>query len=229
MCVCVCSCQKRCGGSGLIGVNSPSVCVSQQTGSLAETCPATGEAGGESPSSTFSHTPLISTADIHTVHTVGHTAAVWNDLWSVTQRMKGDTHWIHVHRAVIVGFWLCLKCFSPPSKSTNLLFVFWLILLSEQCCPLLVAEELPVLPVGERVWQSPGLAWIEWMNNQWCYPTCVQVPLIFLPHMFSRETHSEERKNYHNTKSSKEFNFTVSKKNYRCLDTLTGRTLLLLL
>lgn len=41
---CVESCQRRSGESGLIGVNSPSVCVSQHTGSLAETSPATGEA-----------------------------------------------------------------------------------------------------------------------------------------------------------------------------------------
>lgn len=44
VCVCVLICQRRSGESGLIGVNSPSVCVSQQTGSLAETSPATGEA-----------------------------------------------------------------------------------------------------------------------------------------------------------------------------------------
>lgn len=42
--VCVMSCQGGSGESGLIGVNSPSVCVSQQTGSLADTSPATGEA-----------------------------------------------------------------------------------------------------------------------------------------------------------------------------------------
>ena len=44
VCLCVLSCHRRSGESGLIGVNSPSVCVSQQTGSLAETSPATGEA-----------------------------------------------------------------------------------------------------------------------------------------------------------------------------------------